>query len=233
MREELMELEKGINKSYASNGSFFKEIKRTTAVPPLFFYNLHAFLNGQDFYYPSIKERVKNEIYSKKILSSLGIRVPKIYNTEENRIEMEFIEGRHFHDFCKDSESDEIYNLAFQIGKETRAVHRKNYAFLDRKTQNIIVDEDGKIWSIDHEFFSESSPGKIKADIFTFEASLKDFPPEIYEPAIDGFEMGYGEDIFRSHYTDPIIIEALSGLMRIHNYFYSKDIVKNLSEALP
>ncbi len=233
-----MVLVEGMNEiCLTERGTVRKKIKKISAVPPILSYNiLNALLiNNFDFYYPSVNERIENELNARKVLLSLGVQVPKTHEIKGNVIERDFIEGETFCKFCETAENEEIYNLAFQIGRETGAVHKKNYAFLDRKTRNIIVDENRNLWSIDHELFSKSSGGRKKSDIFIFEASLKHLPPERYEPAIDGFEMGYGDTIhlYKNSYIDEIIIDRISKAMQFYDWLCEQDSLRYIFGKLP
>ncbi|MEM3616182.1 MAG: hypothetical protein QXX09_05975, partial [Candidatus Methanomethylicia archaeon] len=78
--------------------------------PALIFtlYNIACFVDSllhlsifkfEDYYFPSIKERIENEVKGREILSQICVKTPKIYYYDEKKICMEFIEGMNLLDF--------------------------------------------------------------------------------------------------------------------------------------
>ncbi|MFA7707327.1 MAG: KEOPS complex kinase/ATPase Bud32 [Candidatus Pacearchaeota archaeon] len=85
------------------------------------------------------KKRTKSESKIMNKLYSL-INVPKILETKENEIIMEYIQGEKLSDTLDNLKNK--YEIAFQIGQETAKIHDSDIIHGDLTTSNMIYVED-------------------------------------------------------------------------------------------
>lgn len=93
------------------------------------------------------KQRTKSEA---KIIEKLKniINVPKIIETNENKIIMEYVEGKKLSDYLDDLKNK--FEIAEQIGREIAKIHDFDIIHGDLTTSNMIYQEkENKVYFID------------------------------------------------------------------------------------
>jgi len=177
--------------------------------PTLIFtlYNIACFVDNllnlsviktEDYFFPSLRERVENEIKAREILSELGVKHPKIHWCKENVICMEYIDGKNILDFYRDGSSEEVYEVSKRIGFEIRRVHEAGYAFIDCRAENYIIGSDGEIYRVDLEFFTKKTRFRSLCDIVTYDVSILGLSEDKCMTAIRGFHDGYGKKLSKT-----------------------------------
>lgn len=161
-------------------------------------YNLGYFLNSgkldrnkNNFYFPSIKERIENEIKARKILQNLGLKTPTIFWYDEKSICMEKLDGENLSNFYKNEGLDSIKEVSKRIGEELKKVHENGFAFLDCRSENYMI-KNNEIYRLDLEFFTKASEFKKMCDRITYISSILNLTPEKCKTAIKAFYEGYG-----------------------------------------
>ncbi len=183
--------------------------------PTLLFalYNLGCFLNNKhgekDYYFPSIKERVENEVKARKVLSSLGFKVPKIYWHNERSICMEYLEGENLSQFYKNKKIELVKKISKEIGRQLRQIHDSGFALIDCRTENLYVNKNNEIYYIDLEFFTKASPFRKKCDIVTYDATVLNLEPKRCKAIIEAFHDGYGKNLESDEIVSIILFSLL------------------------
>jgi tRNA A-37 threonylcarbamoyl transferase component Bud32 len=145
-------------------------------------------------YLPSIEVRVNNEIKGREVLSGLGYKTPEIYSHDKKSICMEMVEGVNVSELYKKEDLDFVFRTSEEIGKRVRRVHDYGFAFLDCKSQNLMV-KDGEIYHFDLEFFTPALEFQRRCDIVTYHASNLCLDPNKCYVAIEAFHLGYGSEL--------------------------------------
>ncbi len=96
------------------------------------------------------RERTRQEIKLLTDARSVGVPTPKILSTDEkeNKIVMEFIEGKLLKDFLDSAKQNEIKKICVEVGKLIGKLHTAGIIHGDLTTSNMIV-ADKKIFFID------------------------------------------------------------------------------------
>lgn len=177
--------------------------------PTLIFtlYNIACFVDNllnlsivktEDYYFPSLRERVENEVKAREILSGLGVKCPKIHWRKENVICMEYIDGKTVLEFYRDGSLEEVYDVSKRIGFEVRKVHETGYAFVDCRAENYIMRDNGEIYRLDLEFFTKKTRFRSLCDIVTYDVSILGLSEDKCMTAIRGFHDGYGRKLSKT-----------------------------------
>ncbi|MCF7872402.1 Kae1-associated serine/threonine protein kinase [Candidatus Woesearchaeota archaeon] len=113
-----------------------------------------------------IKTRTKTET---KIMQKIPETAPKLIKTENNKITMEYIEGKLLKEII-----DKQTKLSKNIGETTAKLHDKNIIHGDLTTSNIILDKNKKIRIIDYGLSQISTKEEDKAvDLHLFKEAIK------------------------------------------------------------
>jgi tRNA A-37 threonylcarbamoyl transferase component Bud32 len=208
--------------------------------PALIFtlYNIACFVDNllhlsiiktEDYYFPSVKERVENEIRARNILSELGVKHPRIHWYKDNVICMEYVDGKTILDFYRERNLKEIYEFSKRIGFEVRRVHEAGYAFIDCRAENYITRNDGEIYRLDLEFFTEKTRFRSLCDIVTYDVSILGLSEDKCMSAIRGFHDGYGKELSR---TELAYISLFSSIYPLSLKEGFEEIANRASNAL-
>ena len=126
------------------------------------------------------KQRTKKEAKILEKLSSLGF-TPKLINVDENKIEMEFIDGITLRDYLNKSNHKKLMQ---ELGKKTATLHNKGIIHGDLTTSNFIVKK-GKIYFIDFGLAFEEDHVEHKAvDLHLLRQALESKHYEIWEDCL-------------------------------------------------
>jgi len=79
-----------------------------------------------------------------------GISTPRIISTDEenNKIIMEFIDGKRLKEFFNETSDEERSRIAEKVGKSVGILHKNGIVHGDLTTSNMIL-KDGKVFFID------------------------------------------------------------------------------------
>ncbi|MAG52868.1 MAG: Kae1-associated kinase Bud32 [Nanoarchaeota archaeon] len=91
------------------------------------------------------KFRTKRE---SKLLQSVNINVPKVLNTEETKIEMEFLQGNLLKDILDTLPLKKSLEICKTLGEEISKLHEQDIIHGDLTTSNMIL-KDNKVYFID------------------------------------------------------------------------------------
>lgn len=96
------------------------------------------------------KERTKQEIKLLTEARSVGVLTPKILSSyeKENKIVMEYIDGKILKDFLYSAKENEIKKVCIEVGKLIGRLHSHGIIHGDLTTSNIILSGE-KIFFID------------------------------------------------------------------------------------
>ncbi len=189
----------------------------STVKPALIFalYNIAYFLNStsklalkNEYYFPSVKKRIENEIRGRKVLSYLGFKTPRIYWYDEKSICMESVDGEKLSDFYRTKEIKITEEISKRIGWRVRKIHDSGFALIDCRNENYVI-KNNEIYNLDLEFFTKASEFQKMCDIVTYDASALNLKPEKCKAVIKAFHDGYGKNLTR----DEIIYIMLFSLI--------------------
>ncbi len=154
----------------------------------------------------SRKRRVMNEVTARRVLASLGIRSTKlaVFSPDEHFLE-EVVEGGA-ENLCDVEKTDPVRasKAAKTIGVMTRAVNDSGHYFIDNRSSNWLVKNDGSIVRTDLELFRRGDSDRkfyAKCDCLSFVSSSRS------SPVRENFAEGYGKRMSYSPLT-----EGLAGL---------------------
>ena len=91
------------------------------------------------------KFRTKREA---KLLQAANINAPKVFNVEETKIEMEFLEGDLLKDILDNLSLKKSLEICKLLGEEISKLHEQDLVHGDLTTSNLILKDD-KIYFID------------------------------------------------------------------------------------
>ena len=164
-----------------------------------------------DFEYFSESGSMEREIDAKQKLGRIGIDTPRIIKKYSEGLEMEYIPGKNMREVLEDSEREKCYEIGIKKGEQLRRIHMFDYALIDSRLSNNIIS-DGKMFSIDHELFTEHpSRAHKEFDLITIETSARFLEPSRYRSFIRGLKKGYGEK-FESHRFIRMILTLCTGI---------------------
>jgi len=133
------------------------------------------------------KLRTKKEA---KLLSEArraGVPAPKVFETEEFKIKMEFIDGERIKELLSHGD---IKKIAEEIGKSTGLLHSHNIVHGDLTTSNMIMKE--KIYFIDFGLGSQTQRIEDKAtDLSVLKEAFKSTHNKDLNVLWDNFILGY------------------------------------------
>ena len=128
------------------------------------------------------KTRNKREV---KVLETLQgkIPVPKVINSDDFEITMEFIEGNKFADVFDPKQMK-------RVGEIISTLHNSNIAHGDLTTSNMILGNDIYLIDFGLSFFSEKDEDKA-VDLHLLKEALEARHFEHFEEAFTNFKQGY------------------------------------------
>ena len=156
------------------------------------------------------RRRTKREAKLLDNARRIGVRVPKVYETDinENKILMEFIDGKPLRDIILNSDEEEIKEIARNIGKIITRLHESDLIHNDLTTSNMLMYK-GEIYMIDFGLGVMSKRLEDKAvDLVVLKKSLKAMYPVKFELLWDGICEGYKNyDIYSEVFKRINVIE--------------------------
>lgn len=187
--------------------------------PALIFtlYNIACFIDSllrlsifkfEDYYFPSIKERIENELKGRKILMDLDVKFPEVYRYDDKRIFMEFIDGVNLLDFYMKADLNDIYRFSRDLGFNLRRLHDCGYAYVDCRVENYIL-KDGDIYRVDLEFFAKATEFRRISDIVTYDTSILGLEKDRCMTALKAFHEGYGRKPTKIELTYIILFSSI------------------------
>ena len=179
-------------------------IKKFDSVKPTLLFSLYNLANffdsmsklklKNDFYFPSTKKRIENEIRAREVLSQLGFKFPRICWYDKNSIGMEKVEGEKLPDFYKNAKIELVYEISKKIGGTVRKIHDCGFSFLDRRSENYII-KDCEVYNLDLEFFTKATEFGKMCDTITYDSSILNLEPKKCETVIEAFHEGYSKNL--------------------------------------
>ncbi|MEM5879539.1 MAG: hypothetical protein QXU74_03550 [Candidatus Aenigmatarchaeota archaeon] len=138
----------------------------------------------------SPKRKISNELFGRKVLSSMGIKTTRIlsFSFSERFLEEEFDEKASTIDDLEIENPKKALKVVRKIGEITRKLNDKNFYFIDNRSSNWMFD--GNIVRTDLELFRKSSRSKkflVFCDVLSFLSTLRT------EEAKTEFLKGYGK----------------------------------------
>jgi TP53 regulating kinase-like protein len=94
------------------------------------------------------KERTKKEVRLLTEARKFGIETPAILAVEENKIVMQFIDGKTVKEFFYSAKENEIKAISQEIGRIVGLLHSNGIIHGDLTTSNMIL-KNGKVFFID------------------------------------------------------------------------------------
>ena len=150
-----------------------------------------------DFEYFSESGSMEREIEAKQKLERIGVDAPRIKNRATDSLEMEYIPGENLREVLEKSEEEACHEIGIKKGEQLRKIHMFDYALIDSRLSNNILNDE-KIYSIDHELFTEHpSRAHKEFDLISLETSARFLEPSKYRAFIQGVKDGYGEKFGR------------------------------------
>ena len=147
----------------------------------------HPFLDSQ-----LRKSRTRREA---RILNKISdtIAVPKVFTTEEETIEMEFLNGKLLSSHLDSFNSKQQKEVSQEIGKTVAKLHALNIIHGDLTTSNMILK--GKLYFIDFGLAFHSTKVEDKAvDIHLFKEGLNSKHFKISEKFFKEFTKSYSQN---------------------------------------
>lgn len=153
-----------------------------------------VFHSNDIFSVKDLNKDIKREFNILKDLQSTGV-VPKVGDSSKYGFTMESIKGDTLFDFFNKNLAGasplQVEALGSSVGSSLKKVHNKGYVHGDLHTNNIFVDNKGKIKFID---FGRSSKSKDTSSDLSrlFEQITSQLSPDNRNIFNRGFNMGYG-----------------------------------------
>lgn len=155
-------------------------------------------LFGGRYEVESAEERIENEKTYRERLNEAGFDTPEIVGEYREYLEFERIDATSIREYLSHTDEDETKRIGEYIGNALRTLHDDDYAITDFRISNILVEDDGTLVTVDHEYATDHATDAEKnLDLMTLISSARQFDPEIYHSFRDGFEDGYGEPVDR------------------------------------
>jgi len=137
------------------------------------------------------KERTNREARNMEKASRSGVPVPKIGETKEYKINMEFIDGTPLRDYLS---SRNCKKICHNVGVLLARLHNSNIIHGDLTTSNLIIKK-GKIYFIDFGLSTFSKKIEDKAtDIHLFCQALNSSHAKFADNAYSSFFSGYKKE---------------------------------------
>lgn len=135
------------------------------------------------------KARTKREAKMLKKLEVMKFPAPRLVKTDEQKIEMEFIEGKTLRDVL---DSKNCISLCEELGRKIRFLHENNIVHGDLTTSNMILNDE--IYFIDFGLSFVSTKVEDKAvDLHLLKQALESKHHRIWEDCFNSAIKGYGD----------------------------------------
>lgn len=129
------------------------------------------------------KDRSKAEVRALIKCKSIGIRTPKLYHVDQNKIVMEYVDCPTARDYIRQVLNNEnsvnseqkiiLQQLGSRIGVILAQLHQNHVIHGDLTTSNILVENETKLCLIDFGLgFSEGSAEDKGVDLYVLERAL-------------------------------------------------------------
>lgn len=150
-----------------------------------------------DMSYVSQEDRMQMEAAWPAIIEEYtDLRAPAVETAGADHLEFAEVDGENLKTYAETADPDALYDIAVEVGTAMNDLHTADYAFVDNPLNNYMVDPDGELWSIDHEYATDDATDADKAlDVLTFLADAQHLSRDRYRSMRDGLVDGYGEDI--------------------------------------
>ncbi|MEM3542631.1 MAG: hypothetical protein QXZ54_05860 [Candidatus Methanomethylicia archaeon] len=187
--------------------------------PALIFtlYNIACFIDSllrlsifrfEDYYFPSIKERIENELNGRRILREFNVKTPEVFQYDDKKIVMEFIDGICLLDFYREADLNDVYRFSRELGFKLRELHDHGFAYVDCRIENYIL-RGGEIYRLDLEFFTKATEFRRISDIVTYVTSILGLERDRCMTAIKAFHEGYGRKLTKIELTYTILFSSI------------------------
>lgn len=126
------------------------------------------------FQYIDRDTRIRNEVEMKEEIRETGLHAPEVTYTGEKAIKYRKCEGQTGYEYLNDCSEDEARAIAEELDTALKELHARDIAIKDCRITNFIIEDDGDIWSIDHEYASLTSGELFKGiDYFQLVNSVR------------------------------------------------------------
>ncbi|HLF54389.1 MAG TPA: Kae1-associated kinase Bud32 [Candidatus Nanoarchaeia archaeon] len=131
------------------------------------------------------KQRTKREAKVLETLKKAGIPAPELFNVEDNKLEMSFIDGPKVRDVLTPE-------LAKEIGRKVGLLHQNGIIHADLTTSNMILKDQIHLIDFGLSFFSQKVED-MAVDLHVLDSTLKSSHHELYDQCITKVFDGYKE----------------------------------------
>jgi len=146
--------------------------------------------------------RISRESKTLTLARTLGIPTPTIFSIDLKNytIVMDFIEGSTLKEIADKSGGTELVRLCNAFGQLIALLHQGNVVHGDPTTNNVIVDNDSKLWLIDFGLADFNATVEMKGvDLHLIRRALEtthwDKEELMLEAIIDGYSKVIGPDV--------------------------------------
>lgn len=141
------------------------------------------------------KERTKKEVKLLTEARKFGIETPPLIDVSENKIVMQFIDGKTVKEFFYSANEEEVAKVSQQIGRIIGLLHSNGIIHGDLTTSNMLM-KDGKIFLIDFglgEFSRRIEDQGVDLNLFEEAIMATHFKlyPLIWQNVIDAYKKEY------------------------------------------
>lgn len=180
-----------IGKTYV--GTVLKKFSKNAKTPYMTAIGKKLF--GGKYEVENVEDRIENEKAYREEVKKAGLYTPDIIGEHEEYMEFERIDGTSLREYVSNADEEETRRIGEYIDEALRTLHDDNYAITDFRISNIIVQEDGTLASVDHEYATDHATNAEKTlDVMTLISSARQLDPDVYQSFRDGFD-GYQEHI--------------------------------------
>lgn len=150
--EDAKEIEEGLsNKVYFHEDSVYK-FYRFLPLPGLYASFLELFRGRIIFF--SRKRRMRNEIKMTGLIEKAGLETPEIRKVTDKIIVFEKINGSSGFKYLSESNGKQAQKFGRTLREFMEQLHEMDVALKDARLSNFLIEENGDINSIDHEYAS-------------------------------------------------------------------------------
>lgn len=171
-------------------------MKRFEDRPKTAYFQAVGKLLGGKLEYETREDRIQNERDYREVAEKAGLYTPDILGQHEEFVEFERVDGETLPDYLNETDPDDARDVGEKLGESLKVVHDEDYAVTDLRINNIIVQDDGQLASVDHEYATDEATSWDKQlDILTLVSSARQVDEDSYEAFRDGFEDGYEDTV--------------------------------------
>ena len=184
---------------------------------------------------PNKEQRVRNEVSAAESFEEMYISHPGVveYSEEDGKVVFEEVEDAEtVKQLLEESGEENASELGQQMGHLIADIHRFG-AHGDAELDNFLY-QDGEIFSIDHEFYTED-PGreKVREDIRLLESDSRTLETPKYQSFIRNFREAYEQELETGENTDRYVGSTPNGgeYPRLQGLDESIQLVEGLSRT--